>query len=224
MKTPSGRAQLRDNPLPMWQLVAEERWDRVRLLSSTANRDLVGRTFADISESRDNDDGWDTLFDLLVEEAPRIQGMMLTSDAFAEADIQMVLEHPLCSVESDTTAMGTDGPFAGRMAGVHGYNWAPMFLARYVRDLGILTLEEGVRRLTGLPADRLGLTDRGYLREGSAADVVVLDPDAMRAETSFENPTVYADGVDHVVVNGELVFTEGDRTGRHGGRVLRRGG
>jgi N-acyl-D-amino-acid deacylase len=136
----------------------------------------------------------------------------------------MVLEHPLCSVESDTMALATDGPLAGQTFGLLGFNWVPRFLAHYVRDEGVLDLEEGVRRLTGLPADRLGLRDRGYLRAGSAADVVVFDLAGLTDNSSFAAPTVYASGICEVIVNGAVVFAEGERTGQHGGRVLRRAG
>ncbi len=223
MKTPDGRRRLRDNPLPMWQLVVEEQWGRIRLLSSSANRESAGRTIEDLTRERNTNSGWDTLFDLLIEEGPRVRGMMLTSEAFAEEDNRMVLEHPLCSIESDTAAMATDGPFAGRMAALLGFNWVPRFLGHYVRDEGLLGLEEGIRRLTGLPADRIGLTDRGYLRSGAAADVVVFDLDGLRDNSSFGDPTVYASGIEAVVVNGEVVFADGERTGAHGGRVLRSG-
>jgi N-acyl-D-aspartate/D-glutamate deacylase len=222
MGTADGRQRLRTNPLPMWRLVVEERWDRIRLLTSSANRDLVGRTIDDLTTERNTAGGWDTLFDLLIEEGPRLKAMMLTSDAFAEDDNRMVLEHPLCSVESDTMALATDGPLAGRSFGLLGFNWVPRFLAHYVRDEGVLGLAEGVRRLTGLPADRLGLRDRGYLRTGSAADVVVFDLAALSDNSSFANPTVYASGISQVLVNGAIVFAKGERTGEQGGRVLRR--
>ena len=222
MKTKDGRRRLRHNPLPMWQLVVEEKWDRIRLLASGANRDLVGRTIADLTAERNTGSGWDTLFDLLIEEGPRLKAMMLTGEAFAEEDNRMALEHPLCAIESDTMALANDGPLAGRMMGVLGFNWVPKFLAHYVRDERLLSLEVGVRRLTGLPADRLGLSDRGYLRSGFAADVVVFDINKMRDNSSFENPTVYADGINQVLVNGTMVFDGGSRTGNHGGQVLRR--
>ncbi len=223
MTSPQGRARLRDNPLPMWRLVVEERWDRIRLLASSANRDLVGRTIADLTVERNTASGWDTLFDLLIEEGKRLKGLMLTSDAFAEEDNRLALEHPLCSVESDTMAMATDGPLAGRTFGLQGFNWVTRFLGHYVRDEAVLALEDGVRRLTGLPADRLGLSDRGCLTNGSAADVVVFDLEGLSDNASFEDPTVYAGGIDHVVVNGSVVFSDGERTGAIGGRVLRRG-
>ncbi len=222
MKSNDGRRRLRRNPLPMWQLVVEERWDKVRLLACSANPDLVGRTLHDLTVERNTAGGWDTLFDLLIEEGPRVKAMMLTSEAFTEEDNLMALEHPLCSIESDTMALASDGPLAGRMMGVLGYNWVPKFLGHYVRDLGLLSLEEGVRRLTGLPSDRIGLSERGYLNEGFAADVVVFDLAGLRDNSSFENPTVYADGIDHVMVNGVVAFGPGGRLPDHAGQVLRR--
>ena len=134
----------------------------------------------------------------------------------------MVLEHPLCAVESDTMALATDGPLKGRLMGLEGFNWVAKFMSHYVRDEGILPLEEGVRRLTGLPSDRLGLADRGYLRVGSAADVVVFDLAGMRVMSTFTEPAVYAEGIDQVLVNGVTAFSDGQRTPNHAGQVLRR--
>ena len=206
-----------------WTRTVRE-WDRVRLLASSANPELVGRTIEDLTAARNTAGGWDTLFDLLIEEGPQLKGLLLTSEAFAEADNRLVLEHPLCSVESDTMALATDGPLAGRSFGLMGYSWVPRFLAHYVRDEQVLSLEEGVRRLTGLPADRLQLRDRGRLQSGAAADVVVLDLDGLQGHASFENPAQYPTGIEHVFVNGAQVLDGDGRTGANGGRVLRRAG
>ncbi len=221
LNSPDGRRRLRDNPLPMWQLVAEERWDRVRLLSGK-NPEEAGKTIEELTTARNTASGWDTLFDLLLDAGPRLKGVMLTSDAFAEEDNRMVLEHPLCAVESDTMALATDGPLGGRIMGLEGYSWVAKFLSHYVRDEGILSLEEGVRRLTGLPADRIGLADRGYLRVGAAADVVVLDLDKVKARSTFAEPAAYSEGIEHVLVNGVPAFSEGQRSSNHAGQVLRR--
>ncbi|MBT5139463.1 MAG: D-aminoacylase [Acidimicrobiaceae bacterium] len=222
LATKDGRRRLRDNRLPMWQLAVEEQWDRIRLISCSANRELVGKTIEEIAAERNTGGAWDAIFDLLIDEGPRLRGLMLSSEAFAEQDNRLVLEHPLCSVESDTMALANDGPLKGQMMGVLGYNWVAKFLGHYVRDEGVLTLEDGVRRLTGLPADRIGLTDRGYLRVGTAADVVVFGLDGIRDNSSFENATVYADGIDHVLVNGVPAFSDGVRHPDHAGQVLRR--
>jgi len=222
LRTKDGRRRLKVNPLPMWQLAVEERWDRIRLIAARANPELLGRTIEEITAERNTDSGWDTVFDLMLEEGPALKGVVLSSQAFAEEDNRLALEHPLCSVESDTMAMANDGPFAGRMFSVLGYNWVARFLGHYVRDERVLSLEDGIRRLTGLPAERLGLTDRGVLEAGKAADVVVFDLDGVRDNSSFENATVYADGIDHVLVNGVLAFGDGTRTPDHAGQVLRR--
>lgn len=223
LKTKDGRRRLRDNRLPMWQLAVEEKWDRIRLIACSANRDLVGMTIEEIATARNAAGGWDAIFDLLIDEGPRLKGLMLSGEAFAESDNRLVLEHPLCSVESDTMALANDGPLQGRMMGVLGYNWVAKFLGHYVRDERVLGLEDGVRRISGLPADRIGLADRGYLRNGNAADVVVFDLDEIRDNSSFENATVYADGIDHVLVNGVPAFNHGVRNPEHSGQVLRRG-
>lgn len=222
LRAGDGRRRLRDNALPMWQLAAEERWEKIRLIASRANQSLVGRTIEQITAERNTAGGWDTIFDLLLEEGPALKGLLLSSEAFAEGDNRLALEHPLCAVESDTMAMANDGPFAGRMFSVLGYNWVARFLGHYVRDERVLTLADGIRRLTGLPAERLGLADRGRLVVGSSADVVVFDLAGIRDNSSFDDPTVYADGIDHVLVNGVPAFTAGERTAEHAGQVLRR--
>ena len=222
LRTTDGRRRLRRNPLPMWQLVVEERWDRIRLLSSSAHGDMVGQTIADIAQRLNSNGGWDALFDLMLDEGERFKGVMLTGQAFAEEDNRIALEHRLCAVESDTMAAANDGPLKGRMMGVLGYNWVARFLGHYVRDEQVLTLEDGVRRLTQLPASRLGLTDRGELKVGAAADVVVFDLDGVKDNSSFADATVYADGIDEVIVNGVVAFSHGRRTPDHAGIVLRR--
>ncbi len=221
LRTPDGRRRLRHNPLPMWQLVVEERWDQIRLLASSAHRELVGRTIEDITNAQNTNDGWDTLFDLMLDEGERFKGVMLTGHAFAEEDNRIALEHPLCAVESDTMAAANDGPLQGRMMGVLGYNWVARFLGHYVRDEKVISVEDGIRRLTQLPASRLGLTDRGVLAKGNAADVVVLDLNGVIDNSSFSDPTVYADGIDEVIVNGVSAFSQGQRSPDHAGRVLR---
>lgn len=158
----------------------------------------------------------------MLDEGERFKGVMLTGQAFAEEDNRLALEHPLCAVESDTMAAANDGPLQGRMMGVLGYNWVARFLGHYVRDEQVLSSEDGVRRLTQLPASRLGLADRGELKVGAAADVVVFDLDGVKDNSSFADATIYADGIDEVTVNGVPAFSQGRRTPDHAGQVLRR--
>jgi N-acyl-D-aspartate/D-glutamate deacylase len=96
-------------------------------------------------------------------------------------------------------------------------------LGQFVREEALLSLEEAVRRMTGAPAARLGLADRGLLRDGFTADLVVLDPARVRATATYEDPRRFPEGIEHVVVNGTLVVDAGRHTGATPGRALRRG-
>ncbi|MCP4750465.1 MAG: D-aminoacylase [Proteobacteria bacterium] len=221
LKTPEGRERLKVNPLPMWQLVVEEKWDKIRLLSTSVNSRYLSWTIEEIAQER-NTDGWDALFDLLLEEGNKARGVMLTSEAFSEEDNRRVLASPLCAVASDTSALAKDGILKGKRGTVLGYNWVARFLGYYLRDEKVLNLEEGIRRLTSLPASRIGLTDRGRLIPGAAADIAVFDLNKVKDNSSIADPNIYAGGFEHVMVNGVLAFSQGIRTPDHAGMVLRR--
>jgi N-acyl-D-aspartate/D-glutamate deacylase len=221
LKTSEGREKLKVNPLPIWHLAVEEKWERIRLLASSVNAQNLGRTISEIAQDR-NTTGWDAVFDLLLEEGDGYMGVFLTGEAFSEADNRLVLQSPLCAVESDTMALANEGILKGKQLGVLGYNWAAKFIAYYLRDEKVLSLEEGIRRLTSLPASRIGLNDRGRLVLGAAADVVLFDLDKVKDNSSFANPTIYAGGFEHVIVNGVPAYSQGKRTRDHAGKVLRR--
>jgi N-acyl-D-aspartate/D-glutamate deacylase len=103
------------------------------------------------------------------------------------------------------------------------YGTFPRVIARYVKELGILTLEEAIRKMTSLPAWRLKLFNRGLIRPGFYADIVVFDFEKFKDRATFENPHQYAEGVVHLWVNGVLTIKDGDLTGKTGGRILKRG-
>ncbi len=221
LRSPEGRERLKVNPLPIWQLAVEEKWDRIRLLAISGDSRYLGQTIADIARDM-NTSGWDAIFDLMLEAGETCSSIFLTGEAFAEADNRLVLASPLCAVESDTMALANDGVLKGKQLGLLGYNWTARFIAYYIRDEKVLSLEEGIRRLTSLPASRVGLTDRGRLTPGAAADVTIFNLDKVKDNSSFTDPTIYADGFEHVIVNGVPSFTQGKRTPNHAGVVLRR--
>ncbi len=103
------------------------------------------------------------------------------------------------------------------------YGTCARVLGRYVRDLGILSLPDGVHRMTGLPASRLGLRRRGILRAGAAADITVFDPATIADRATYEQPQQYSAGVRFVLVNGTIAIEDGELTGKRAGRFLRRG-
>jgi N-acyl-D-amino-acid deacylase len=132
-----------------------------------------------------------------------------------EADVREVLAFP-------HTMIGSDGLPSDRMPHPRLWGSFPRVLGHYARDVGLFPLEEAVRRMTGLPAGRFGLADRGVIREGAFADVTVFDAETIIDKASFAQPVQAAAGIEHVLVNGERIWSGGRSTGRRPGRALRR--
>lgn len=131
-----------------------------------------------------------------------------------EENVRTIMQHPVHCV-------GSDGILVGEMPHPRGWGAHARFLAHYVRDLGLLSWEEGVRHMTSAPMQRLGFFDRGLVRPGFIADLVVFDPEAIGDRATYENPRSFAAGISHVAVNGVLVVDEGEATGALPGRALR---
>jgi N-acyl-D-amino-acid deacylase len=134
-----------------------------------------------------------------------------------ESDLEAILRHPAASIACDcgaTTATATHP---------RNYGSYPRVLGRYVRERQVLTWQEAIRKMTGLPAATIGMTDRGYLAPGMVADVTVFDPRTVIDHATYENPAALSEGVRHVFVNGELALRDGKVTGARGGRALARG-
>jgi N-acyl-D-amino-acid deacylase len=135
-----------------------------------------------------------------------------------EADVQRVVAHPLCMIGSDGIPSPTGKPHP-RL-----YGTFPRVIAKYVREARLFSLEEAVRKMSGLPARRFKLGERGELREGWAADIVAFDPGTIADTATYEDPRRYPDGIDCVIVNGEVAGEAGKQTNVRAGRVLRRAG
>ncbi|HEY0591238.1 MAG TPA: D-aminoacylase [Thermoanaerobaculia bacterium] len=137
----------------------------------------------------------------------------------SEPDVQTALRHPFVAFGSDSGSV----PESRRASGAHprAYGTFPRVLGHYSRDLGLLSLEEAVRKMTSLAAARAQLADRGLIRPGMKADIVVFDPDAIADRATFQDPHQYSVGVEHVIVNGSLVLESGTMTGNLPGRPLR---
>ena len=136
--------------------------------------------------------------------------------AINEEDLQRILQHPATMIASD----GSIPVYGQASPHPRSYGTFVRVLGRYVRELKVVTLEDAVRKMSGSPAKRLGLTDRGLLKEGLKADLVVFDPDTVRDTATFEEPHQYAEGVSLVVVNGQVVFENARMTRARPGRVL----
>ena len=139
-----------------------------------------------------------------------------------EDDLQYALRRSWVAIDLDAGGFSLDGPFGTSKHHPRALGTMPRVIGHYARDLKLFPIEEAVRKMTSLPARRMGLSDRGLLRPGMAADVVVFDPEKIRDVATFEEPNVYSEGVEHVVVNGRVVLDGGRMTGERPGRPLTR--
>jgi N-acyl-D-amino-acid deacylase len=189
-------------------------WADIRLGAFTRPDQLrwESRTLADVMEETGHD-AVDAICDLLLAEDLRVA--QVTSGPWSET-LPHFIRHPVGMV-------GTDSTFLGAKPSPRTYGSFPRILGQFVRDEHLLSLEEAVRKMTSAPAARLGLPDRGLLRDGFAADLVVFDPARVRANATYDEPRQYPDGIEYVAVNGELVVDGGAHTGALPGRALRSG-
>ncbi len=139
----------------------------------------------------------------------------------SEENTERMLAHPLGMVCSDGGAYAPYGPLSRSSPHPRGYGSFPRVLGLYVRERAAMSLESAVHKMSGLPAQKLGLGDRGVLREGAVADIVVLDPNTVRDRATFEDPHQYPEGIEHVVVSGVHTIRGGEQTGQLGGRAVR---
>lgn len=217
---PKTRERIKQNRNPMWLLVADRVWSKVVLLNSVKNPDLIGITLEEIGRMR-GVDPYDAAFDLLLEEAPNMRGLLWTSNSFRENDLDLCVAQADCAIISDTKALAPYGALKDEVGSLSGYGWTTEFLHKYVKKKQIVSLSEGIRRMTSLPAARLGLKDRGLIKEGYKADIAVFNPDTVESTWSVKQPRTYAKGFEHVFVNGVQTISKGKRTEENKGEVLR---
>ena len=165
----------------------------------------------DVAAAKAGQTPFDYFCDLLVRSRLGVSSLAFVGN---EENVQAILQHP-------AHVVGSDGILVGDQPHPRGWGTHIRFLAHYVRDLGLLTWEEGVRHMTSAPAQRLGFLDRGMLRPGYMADLVVFDPTTLQDTATYEQPRNYPIGVSHVAVNGRLVVEASQLTGATPGRALR---
>jgi dihydroorotase/N-acyl-D-amino-acid deacylase len=191
------------------------------LVASVLDRSLAkyeGKRISEVARMMGKADELDALIDLVVADNGQAGAIYFL---MSEDDVRLALQRPWVGVGSDHQAVALDGPLAEGRAHPRGYGTFPRILGHYVRDEGVLTLEQAVRKMTSLAANRVHLADRGLLKAGFFADVVVFDPAAIRDVATFEDPNRLSTGVRYVLVNGELVLDDGRQTAARPGRALR---
>lgn len=204
-------------------------WENIRLLSGSDDRvllfdfkneklkPLIGKTLAEVAKARGKS-GEETLIDLVVEDDSRVVAAYFL---MSEENVELGLKQPWTSLGSDAESSAPEGVFLKSSTHPRAYGNFAKFLGHYVRDRKLMPLEEGIHRLTGLPATNWKLRDRGCLNPGCFADVVVFDPATIADHATYKSPQQYATGVSDVFINGVQVLRDGEHTGAKPGRVVR---
>ncbi len=202
--------------IPGWEnWVKSLGWEKIVISECEARKDVEGRSLEEISCM------WEcspcqALFDLLLETRG-IATMLLFG--IGEEDLRAAVKNPMSCIASDSWV---NAPRGGGKPHPRGYGTFPRFLKRFVRENGDLSWEEGIRKITAMPAAKAGIEERGCVKEGFWADLVVIDPEKIADRATFQDPHRYPEGLSHVLVNGEFVVKEGRPTGHRPGKILKR--
>lgn len=227
LRDPATRARIRhemETPATDW----DNEWDEIPgpeaiLVSVVQNPKLMplqGKTIAEIAKMRAKDP-IDTIFDLLIEDGAFT---MVAVFGMSEADVALALQQPWVSIDNDSQGTAPDGLLGQEHPHPRAYGTFPRILRKYVREEHKLALEDAIRKFTALPAQRMRFSDRGVLKQGMWADVVVFNPETIRDAATFENPNQLSQGMRYVLVNGVPVIDGGKATDALPGKVLRGAG
>ena len=193
-------------------------WDRVFISHSPKVREYEGRYIADLA-AKAGKSPHDWVFDALLEtelDASIVLFMM------SEDNQKEELRHPAMMIGTDAAGQATEGPLSEGKPHPRSFGTYPRVLGYYVREQGVIPFEEAIWKMSGYPAQKLRWSDRGLVKKGYKADLVVLDPDTVADQATYEEPHQYPAGVWHVIVNGELVVRDGVHTRARAGKVLGR--
>jgi len=227
LKDPATRARIRKDlltPSKEW----DNEWDEIPgpdavIICAVQNPNLLplqGKTLAEIAKLQ-NKDPMDALFDLLIEDKAFTE---IAAFGMSEPDVALALQQPWVSIDNDSSGTSPEGLLGQEHPHPRAYGTFPRVLRKYVREEKKLTLEDAIRKFSALPAQRMRLTDRGVLKSGMWADVVIFDPNTIRDLATFDKPNQLSEGMEYVLVNGVPVIDGGKMTGALPGKVLRGAG
>ena len=211
METPGGKW---DNE---WQEIPGPEAVQICVVQDPELKPLQGKTLADVAKQR-NTDPIDTMFDILIKDRAFTEVAVF---AMSEDDITLALSQPWVSVDNDSQGTAPTGLLGEEHPHPRAYGTFPRILRKYVREEHALSIEDAIRKFAALPAQKMRLADRGVLKEGLWADVVVFDPETITDKATFENPNQLSVGMEWVLVNGVPVVAEGKATDALPGKVLR---
>ena len=205
-----------NGPIDGMEGITHSGWDAI-FVAACRKKEYEGKHLKEIlKETNRSDDPYQGLLGLLLEIEGNASVVMFMMD---EADVRTVMASPLSSIISDSWVTA---PRAGGKPHPRTYGTFPRVLGKYVREEKLLTLEEAVRKMTSLPAAKVGLNDRGIIKEGFWADIVVFDADTIKDKATYTDPHQYPEGIMYVLVNGEAVVDQGKLTEAKPGRALKK--
>lgn len=220
LQDPVARAKAKEdilNGTPGWvSLHKGVGWENT-MITSCPKHELEGLTISEIAKQRGKDD-FETAFDILLECSGRVSVVYFT---IGDEDIERIMKHPAVMIGSDSSAVAAEGPLAKGKPHPRSFGTFVRVLGHYSRDLGTITLQEAVRKMTSMPAQKMRLWDRGLLRPGMKADIVVFNPDTVADRATYKDPFQYPTGIEYVFVNGRLTVKQGTHLGTKAGAVLR---
>jgi N-acyl-D-aspartate/D-glutamate deacylase len=221
LKNPAERAKMRrdvEANTEVENLLAGATFEGVQIASVPPDKDqsIVGKRLSQIAAER-HQDNWDTLFAVLIDNDGRVGALF---HMMSEDDVKTAMRFPWVSVGTDSAAIRPDGPLGAGQPHPRSYGTFPRILGRYVRDEHVLELPDAIRKMTSLAASQMKLADRGTIKEGFFADLVVFDRKTVADIGTFEKPQQYPVGIETVIVNGSVTIEGGRHTGAHAGRAL----
>ncbi|MCE7741711.1 MAG: D-aminoacylase [Candidatus Heimdallarchaeota archaeon] len=182
-------------------------------------KDVEGKNVGEITEIKGKTDPCDTIFDMLLENEGEVG---ITIRSMGEEDINRIMKSKYTSIGCDGWGVAPDGIMGYGKPHPRFYGTFPRIIRKYVKEEGLLTLEEAIRKMTSLSAQKLGLFDRGLIREGMWADITIFDYERIYDKATYEEPHQFSEGIEYVLVNGEFVLEKGKLNERLPGKVLRR--
>jgi len=191
-------------------------WTDILVSDCQARPEVLGKSIAEIAEA-EGKDPLETVFELIVISEGRVNGLWFTQ---LEDNVRTLMRHPLVVVGSDGLSLSPHGVLGQCKSHPRSYGTFPRVLGHYVREEQVLSLEEAVKKITSVTAERFGLADRGVIREGAWADLVLFDAETVVDKATYTAPHQYPVGIPYVIVNGEIVIDQADHTGALPGRIL----
>jgi len=180
-------------------------------------KDVEGRSISEITRIKGKADDFETYFEILINENADVN---ITIESMDEEDIRRIMTSRYQMIGTDATASPHLPDF--KIFHPRTFGTYPRLLGKYVREEKLLTMEDAIRRMTSFPAQRVGLRDRGLIREGNWADIVIFNPDTVKDKTDFMQPHQFPEGIIHVIINGILVVENEKQRKKYPGKVLRR--